>query len=682
MTLTITGTPPLTIANPFLPLDPVERAGRRGNPLPGDGDVVQMRQSVEPSYIWGYNLNYYHDLLRYEYRVDNGSQDLPPDLILSGPALANTSCYRMHGTSNMPPYWTENLALCEEGTIEFSNDETVLAGAILRARVWAHPITPATYISLGESMVLNSTHLITQYMVVNDLFVDSLTSWDRSNPYFQRPSTILSVTPNTPAQANFNEPYQLSLTIENQADLSVSNVSLALPLTNTLAYVEGGTLNNNQLTWSIGTLTPDQSVVVTATVKATQGDIELIYPRYQVTADNGINESGSRLPSTTIGPAPQLEIVKYYLFGSQKVAVLQQFMDGTDEVSYIHGDHLGSTSLTTDDLGGLVSEVRYTPYGRERLASGDSPTDFGFTSQRNEASFGLMDYNARYYSPILGRFVSPDSIVPEPTRSGGYNRYRYARNSPLMYTDPTGHIPIETIWDIAALAYDVYAIATEGWTAENTAALTIDGIAAITPYAPAFGRASLEAGQVAVQTAARTVPMEARVAQGTMKVVQEADGSILNMSTGSGGTGSSQSWSQVGYGSTDLSQLAQQERIAQGWDTSVGNVAVFEYVEDGVIKTIVDRVVGPQNFNNHAEIRIIENLKNLGVDPSQVTRIYSELQPCRSCTRRISDLFSNAEVTYSYAHGMDSAVNAVSRQELEKNVNRLFGIDFLDLAGP
>ncbi|MCP4360585.1 MAG: RHS repeat-associated core domain-containing protein, partial [Chloroflexi bacterium] len=41
--------------------------------------------------------------------------------------------------------------------------------------------------------------------------------------------------------------------------------------------------------------------------------------------------------------------------------------------------------------------------------------------------------------PVLGRFVSPDSIVPEPGSSGGFNRYRYARNNPLKYVDPTGH---------------------------------------------------------------------------------------------------------------------------------------------------------------------------------------------------------------------------------------------------
>jgi RHS repeat-associated protein len=100
---------------------------------------------------------------------------------------------------------------------------------------------------------------------------------------------------------------------------------------------------------------------------------------------------------------------------------------------------LGSRSLTTDDTGDIVSEVRYLPYGEERWTSGASPTDFTFTGQRNEAGFGLMDYNARYYNPRLGRFVSPDTVVPEPESSGGFNRYAYVMNNPVRYTDPSGH---------------------------------------------------------------------------------------------------------------------------------------------------------------------------------------------------------------------------------------------------
>ncbi|MFO0701154.1 MAG: RHS repeat-associated core domain-containing protein [Nitrospira sp.] len=46
---------------------------------------------------------------------------------------------------------------------------------------------------------------------------------------------------------------------------------------------------------------------------------------------------------------------------------------------------------------------------------------------------------ARYYDPRLGRFVSPDTIVPDLGDPQSLNRYSYARNNPLLYTDPTGH---------------------------------------------------------------------------------------------------------------------------------------------------------------------------------------------------------------------------------------------------
>jgi RHS repeat-associated protein len=83
--------------------------------------------------------------------------------------------------------------------------------------------------------------------------------------------------------------------------------------------------------------------------------------------------------------------------------------------------------------------VRYLPYGQERWNNGTAVTDFGFTSQRNERGFGLMDYNARYYDPYLGRFISADTIVPNPANPIDFNRYAYAAGNPLRFTDPSGH---------------------------------------------------------------------------------------------------------------------------------------------------------------------------------------------------------------------------------------------------
>jgi len=108
-------------------------------------------------------------------------------------------------------------------------------------------------------------------------------------------------------------------------------------------------------------------------------------------------------------------------------------------VYYLHGDHLGSTVLTTDGEGRRVGEVRYAPYGATRWAWGSPSTAYRYTGQRWEGGVGLYDYRARWYEPTLGRFVQPDTLVPEPGNPQDLNRYTYVRNNPLKYTDPTGH---------------------------------------------------------------------------------------------------------------------------------------------------------------------------------------------------------------------------------------------------
>lgn len=115
--------------------------------------------------------------------------------------------------------------------------------------------------------------------------------------------------------------------------------------------------------------------------------------------------------------------------------------DGTDLV-YFATDHLSSTSIVMDASGALLSEQRYLLFGEVQGDVGTqiTETDFGYTGQRDLGAMGLMDYNARFYSPRLGRFVQPDTIVPDPGDSQAWNRYSYVGNNPLRFTDPTGHV--------------------------------------------------------------------------------------------------------------------------------------------------------------------------------------------------------------------------------------------------
>jgi RHS repeat-associated protein len=98
---------------------------------------------------------------------------------------------------------------------------------------------------------------------------------------------------------------------------------------------------------------------------------------------------------------------------------------------------------TTDLSQNIVGQQRYFAYGEPRNTSGTLHTDRRFTGQREETGLGsLYDYNARYYSPLIGRFVSADTLVPGAGNPQAFNRYSYALSNPLKYTDPSGHVAI------------------------------------------------------------------------------------------------------------------------------------------------------------------------------------------------------------------------------------------------
>ena len=110
---------------------------------------------------------------------------------------------------------------------------------------------------------------------------------------------------------------------------------------------------------------------------------------------------------------------------------------------------------------------------------------------------------------------------------------------------------------------------------------------------------------------------------------------------------------QIEYGSSDLSKAAMEYRQANNI-YSARNISVFEYLEGETTKTLAmagERGVG------HAERLVAKELNNLGVEPSQVTRFYSELEPCSVpggyCKRFLQNTFPQADVTYSFEYGAD-----------------------------
>lgn len=107
---------------------------------------------------------------------------------------------------------------------------------------------------------------------------------------------------------------------------------------------------------------------------------------------------------------------------------------------FFHADHLGSVALVTDGDGAVTARLKYLPYGDLDPTSSESPqATRRFTGQRFDPETQLYAFNARYYDPTLGRFTSADTLVPDSQTHLGFNRYAYAKDNPIRYTDPSGH---------------------------------------------------------------------------------------------------------------------------------------------------------------------------------------------------------------------------------------------------
>jgi len=151
---------------------------------------------------------------------------------------------------------------------------------------------------------------------------------------------------------------------------------------------------------------------------------------FRVRATDRVSNTGDWVEGTSF----LARVTKYYAFNGQRVAMREG-----DVVYYLHSDHLGSTSVASSDSGALHSRQGYTPYGEVRYVTGELPTEFGFTGQRNDSYIKLIQMGARWYDPSLGRFISADTIVPDFANPQSLNRYSYTRNNPLKFRDPSGH---------------------------------------------------------------------------------------------------------------------------------------------------------------------------------------------------------------------------------------------------
>lgn len=171
----------------------------------------------------------------------------------------------------------------------------------------------------------------------------------------------------------------------------------------------------------------------------------------------------------------QQSAAKYICTPEQIIASVKK----SGEITYFHQNFINTTLLTTNPTGNTNASWNYHPYGGVLSASGADSTNSYLFSGRELDRSGLYYFNARYYDPATGRFITADN-QPGGSRfhTDSYNRYAYALNDPVRNYDPSGH-NLE----------DVFAV---DWVMD--AALDIVTLGAAAPLDPIFDAAVDEVG--------------------------------------------------------------------------------------------------------------------------------------------------------------------------------------------
>jgi RHS repeat-associated protein len=182
-----------------------------------------------------------------------------------------------------------------------------------------------------------------------------------------------------------------------------------------------------------------------------------------------------------------------------------------ERIEYQHTDGISSIRAVTNEAGVRIATYDFRPFGEEYpYASGDTLTTRRlFAGKERDAESGLDYFGARYYASRAGRFTTVDPVldleaaITDPQR---WNRYPYARNNPLRYTDPDGRI-IETVWDIAnigigiASAVDNFRKGNVGSGLLDVGGVIVDGAATLVPGIPGGAGAAIKAARAAEKVA-------------------------------------------------------------------------------------------------------------------------------------------------------------------------------------
>lgn len=159
--------------------------------------------------------------------------------------------------------------------------------------------------------------------------------------------------------------------------------------------------------------------------------------------------------------------------------------DGHGSVERIHGKDGSTFKMKYDTFGNLVAGIvdRWHVWHNNIFAH-RTMNLYAYSGERYNCLSELQYLRARWYDTELGRFISEDSYLGTQTEPLTRNRYAYTCNNPVNYVDPSGHMPVDTIFDILSALGSLYEVLKNPFSLENWGYLGLDAFSIFAPYIP------------------------------------------------------------------------------------------------------------------------------------------------------------------------------------------------------
>lgn len=112
---------------------------------------------------------------------------------------------------------------------------------------------------------------------------------------------------------------------------------------------------------------------------------------------------------------------------------------GAPQDLYYHYDPIGNVMFLTDSYGNITVSYVQEGFGNVLATSGSAFDSYHLTTKErdHDPNTGLYYFGARWYDPVIGRFITKASYSPLMEHP-----YTYAENNPLYFIDPDGQLTI------------------------------------------------------------------------------------------------------------------------------------------------------------------------------------------------------------------------------------------------